>query len=317
MNKKIYSILLILVMILTLSSCRIQGGDSYKVSFDTNGGNKIQSIEVKYGESFLYPTPIKEGHTFDGWFTDKNLTVNATPGTVFSDDVTLYAKWSINTYSVTFMLDEELMYGIKSDKFGSEIRIDDPSLLNHTFKGWYTDTSFTTKFNNKIPSHDAYIYAKWVPNEVNISFVSIGSPSHQKMDDVTLIWGLNTTLPENIFTKEGFEFIGWAKSPDSDLVYRDNETLSSIPKTESYTLYAVWKPLLYSVIYIADGERFGDIIEKEYGSTIDVPVDVPLKEGYQFSYWYIYRETNDTTFIENKDYYTLLNNIYSIANVEP
>ena len=40
----------------------------YTVSFDTDGGSRVDSIRVKHGGTITFPTdPTKKGFSFDGW----------------------------------------------------------------------------------------------------------------------------------------------------------------------------------------------------------------------------------------------------------
>ena len=65
------------------------------VSFDTKGGSKIESLEVKGGTAIKKPaTPIKEGYDFLGWYnTSKLEQLFDFKNTLISKDITLYAKW--------------------------------------------------------------------------------------------------------------------------------------------------------------------------------------------------------------------------------
>ena len=61
-----------------------------KLTFDTDGGNIINYIEVSPEETVLLPTPIKEGFIFDGWYIlDKKVPMMQT----FDTDTTLIAHW--------------------------------------------------------------------------------------------------------------------------------------------------------------------------------------------------------------------------------
>ena len=68
---------------------------TYEVDFETNGGNKISTIEVKTGEKVTKPTdPKKDGYTFEGWYLDSKLTKEFDFNKAIDDDIILYAKWS-------------------------------------------------------------------------------------------------------------------------------------------------------------------------------------------------------------------------------
>ncbi len=75
------------------------------VSFDTNGGSRIESLVVDPGATVMRPIPPeKDGFWFGGWYTDFDL-VNAFDFNLpVSEDITLYAKWVVPD----FMLPESL-----------------------------------------------------------------------------------------------------------------------------------------------------------------------------------------------------------------
>jgi len=71
---------------------------SYTVFFDANGGTvSPSSSTVKAGGKYgTLPTPVREGYTFDGWFTAAEGGAKVVPGSTFSAnaDQTLYAHWT-------------------------------------------------------------------------------------------------------------------------------------------------------------------------------------------------------------------------------
>ncbi len=114
MRKKIIFVLMGLVLILGLASCKTDEPDptpgpgpvvtpektEYTVTFDTLGGNAIEAKKVEEGKAVALPTdPTKEGHTFAGWYTDKDCTKKYENEAV-TKNMTLYAKWTENAVSV-------------------------------------------------------------------------------------------------------------------------------------------------------------------------------------------------------------------------
>ena len=70
------------------------GAASYTVKFDTNGGNTISNKSVRRNSTLAEPTtPVKDGFTFKGWYTDKELTKAYDFSTKVTKGFTLYAKW--------------------------------------------------------------------------------------------------------------------------------------------------------------------------------------------------------------------------------
>ena len=128
----------------------VTGGGSggvarYTVVFVTNGGtsiDKISNLKNRTVDLAEYTTE-KEGYTFEGWYTDKELT-NKVTSVKLTDDITLYAKWvEIETQpgtdepgtteggnlfadvktadwfyeNVKYVVENELMNGVDEDNF--------------------------------------------------------------------------------------------------------------------------------------------------------------------------------------------------------
>ncbi len=73
------------------------------MSFDSNGGTAVASQVVAYGGTATAPTdPTRTGYAFAGWYSDSGLTSAFSFTTAITADLTLYAKWTINSYTVSF-----------------------------------------------------------------------------------------------------------------------------------------------------------------------------------------------------------------------
>lgn len=67
----------------------------FTVSFETNGGSKIDSITVARNKTAAEPAkPVKDGFTFDGWYADKELKTVYDFAQKVTKNITLYAKWT-------------------------------------------------------------------------------------------------------------------------------------------------------------------------------------------------------------------------------
>lgn len=72
---------------------------TYKVSFESNGGSSVASVDVESGDYVSKPvTPIKANNTFIGWYMEDTLSnlFNFTD-TRITADIKLYARWKENT----------------------------------------------------------------------------------------------------------------------------------------------------------------------------------------------------------------------------
>lgn len=66
----------------------------FTIKFETNGGSKIDSVKIEKNGFLTEPVaPTKEGFTFDGWYTDKELTKKYDFSEEVTKSFTLYAKW--------------------------------------------------------------------------------------------------------------------------------------------------------------------------------------------------------------------------------
>jgi uncharacterized repeat protein (TIGR02543 family) len=70
----------------------------HTVWFNANGGTV--SLEAGStgagGKLSSLPVPTRAGYAFEGWYTERTGGVNVTTGTVFSDDASVYARWSVS-----------------------------------------------------------------------------------------------------------------------------------------------------------------------------------------------------------------------------
>lgn len=68
------------------------------LSYEENGGRELNDVSAKVGEEVVLATPLREGYTFNGWFTDQDFATPAVGlgGAVMTldGDTTLYASWT-------------------------------------------------------------------------------------------------------------------------------------------------------------------------------------------------------------------------------
>ncbi|NCA67373.1 MAG: hypothetical protein EOM87_04850, partial [Clostridia bacterium] len=77
--------------------------NSYTISFDSNEGSAVASITEDYGAAIAAPdAPTKTENTFVGWYEDAEFTTAYTFATMPAGNITLYARWSTNQYTLSF-----------------------------------------------------------------------------------------------------------------------------------------------------------------------------------------------------------------------
>ena len=134
------------------------------VTFNANGGTAVKAQSVSSGAKASKPAdPARPGHAFKGWYSDESLTKAYDFNSAVGSDLTLYAKWEANKYTVTFVSNggtsvakQTVAYGAKASKPS------DPTLDDSLFVGWYTDTACTEAYDfGSAVKSDLALYAKW------------------------------------------------------------------------------------------------------------------------------------------------------------
>lgn len=113
------------------------------VTFVTNGGTDVAGQTVKTDAKITEPSdPTRTGYTFGDWYTDQSCTKawNFDSDKV-SDAMTLYAKWTANTYDVTLNLNyvgaaEPTKITVTYD--GTYSALTTPERAGYDFLGWFT-----------------------------------------------------------------------------------------------------------------------------------------------------------------------------------
>ena len=159
------------------------------------------------------------GYTFGGW--------NKADGTAWdyasdkvTDNITLYAKWIANTYTVTFDTAGGTAIAPITQGYGTAITAPAaPTREGYTFIGWDTEIPTT------MPAENMTVTAQWKINKYTITFDTAGGT---EIAPITQDYGTQIASPAAP-TREGYNFVGWDKS---------------IPATmpaENITITAQWK----------------------------------------------------------------------------
>ena len=161
------------------------------------------------------------GYTFGGW--------NKADGTAWdyasdkvTDNITLYAKWAANTYTITFDTAGGSEIAPITQDYGTQIAAPEaPTREGYTFKGWDKEIPET------MPTENITVKAQWEINQYTIAFDTAGG---SEIAPITQDYGTAITAPADP-TREGYTFIGW-----------DKEIPATMP-AENITLKAKWKDI--------------------------------------------------------------------------
>ena len=249
--------------------------NSYKISYYNEGVKYIEDQKINYGENALKPNtnPSKIGYTFKYWSLKENGEEYEF-STKITKDITLYAVYEINKYTVTY-INEGIEYHKETAEYGSVITsIQDPTKEGYTFTGWYT------KDNEKISypitvTENITLYSKYEINSYKVSYYNEGK---KYIDDQKINYGENALKPNTNPSKIGYTFKYWSIKENGE------EYEFSTKITKDINLYAVYEINKYTVTYINEGIEYHKETA-EYGSVI-TSIQDPTKEGYTFVGWY-------------------------------
>ena len=256
----------------------------YTITFNSNYGTSVESQNVNAGEKLTEPTPAptKEGFTFDGWYEDSTFSKKFDFNTPITDNMTLYAKWIENKYTLTFdanggtdsmtpIADLTGEYTLPENEFTA------PD--GKKFKGWSLtkDGEIVTKVKM---DKDVKVYAIWEAIPVTTYTVTFDANGGSgEMTSVTDLTG-EYTLPENEFTApDGKKFKGWSLTADGEIV-------TKVDMTENKTVYAIWENIIYTVTFNSNDGTPVAPQNVNAGEKLTEPTPAPTKEGFTFDGWY-------------------------------
>ncbi|MDR1061853.1 MAG: InlB B-repeat-containing protein [Clostridiales bacterium] len=254
----------------------------YTVSFEPNGGSGVAPQSVAEGGRAARPAdPAMPGFAFAGWYEDSGLAgepydFDAPVGR----DFTLYARWEIAQYTVTFETNGGSAVEPRGVAHGGIVgRPDDPTMEGYAFDGWYEDIGLAGAeydFGAEVTG-DITLYAKWATAQYTVAFEPNGADAIAAQ---TVEHGYSAARPADP-AKTGHIFEGWYE----DSGFAGAEYNFGAAVFGDVTLYAKWTPVQYTVAFVTNG---ADAIAPQsvaYGSKAARPAD-PAKEGHSFDGWY-------------------------------
>lgn len=125
---------------------------SYTVTYDANGGSGAPNTQTKIHDEILSISnivPSRAGYTFQGWSTTRNGAVVYKPSAQYiaNQDITLYAVWKANGYSITYNANggsSAPSEQVKTHDIDITLSTQEPVRKNYSFLGWGTSSSSTS-----------------------------------------------------------------------------------------------------------------------------------------------------------------------------
>ena len=251
---------------------------NYTVTFDTNGGSKVNSQTVPYGETAKTPAiPAKTGYTFAGWYLEGEKFNFNTPVT---KDMTLTARWTANQYTITFDTDGGSAIEPITQDYGTAITAPEaPTKTGYTFAGW------NPVLPAAMPAENLTVTAQWRYNGGGSSGYSYYTIK------ATAGTGGSISPSGNVSVREGRDQT-FTITPDKGYAVSNVKIDGkSIGAVKSYTFENVSRTHTIEVIFMkANGNpQTGVFVDVATGSFYEDAVDWAVENG-------ITQGTDDTHF---------------------
>ena len=258
------------------------------VTFDKQGHGLNKEVNVIRGNTVETPEdPISPGHTFDGWYKEDTYETKWDfDKDIINNDVTIYAKWITNQYTVTFEPIDPKVEIVSGETqvvdYNTDFRhIEKPEInlpKHYVFIDYYHDKLGNKRFKplDNI-TEDTTVYIMTKVNAFEVSFDLCG---HGEAIEPQIIQPEKKAVKPTNPSANGYTFVGWYKENTYATKWDFNK-----PVTDNMTLYAKWELVNYTITYELEG---GEQVDNPTSYTIeseDITLKPTSKEGYNFKGW--------------------------------
>lgn len=278
---------------------------SYTATFNGNGGStpSPSSITKEYNTALgTLPTCTRTGYTFLGWYTASSGGTKISTTTVVTKDITYYAQWSINSYTLTFNpnggtvtpTSKNLEYNSAYGTLPTPTRASDAQ-YTYTFTGWYTAATGGTQVTTatKMAAKDTTVYAHWTSNtrSYTVSYKTTYGTLNKTSQSVAYNskGSCTLTMPNNTaeFT---YTFVGWYTAANGGGTKVGSELTLETPAitgTVTYYAYVIRSTKSYTHTFNPNGGGTvsPSTITKAYNTALGTLPTVS-RTGYTFVGWF-------------------------------
>lgn len=278
---------------------------SYTATFNGNGGStpSPSSITKEYNAALgTLPTCTRTGYTFLGWYTASSGGTKISTTTVVTKDITYYAQWSINSYTLTFNpnggtvtpTSKDLEYNSAYGTLPTPTRASNAE-YTYTFAGWYTAATGGTQVTatTKMAAKDTTVYAHWTSDtrSYTVSYKTTYGTLNRTSQSVAYNskGSCTLTMPNNTaeFT---YTFVGWYTAANGGGAKVGSQlTLETPAITGTVTYYAYVTRSTKSYTHTFNANGGGTVspstITKAYNTALGTLPTVS-RTGYTFVGWF-------------------------------
>ena len=277
MKKRLGLLLVTLLVSLVMIFAACTPLPDFVVTFDSNGGSAVESVEVEYDGLLEKPQdPTKQGYTFDGWYLGE---AEFDFETQIRENITLVAKWSANTDTAYVV--KHLQENVENSDY-TEVEADreqkygtTATLTEAVAKEYEGFTAQAINQKEIAADGSTVVEIYYARNSYEITFLADDGQTVLKKEAVK--FGATPVAP-TAPAKEGdaqytYTFAGW----DKELA----------PVTGEATYVATYSSQVktYTIVFVDEDETVLDILDLAYGETPAYTGEIPTKAGdAQYSY---------------------------------
>lgn len=264
-------------------SCK-KDDNTVKYVFETNGGEKVSSVNVKVGKEYELPIPERDGYEFEGWYLNENFTGEAVVSVVAEADVTYYAKWA-KLYTINLdlkggTLDETALQLKEGGNVYEFMQAYVPTKAGLQFGAWFKDGAEIST-GLRMPASDITLEAKYKA-AYTVEIWRKDTETNEYVKDETDLQGW-AYVDENFVSKQ--KFTGFKEViVDGSTVAQ--KTISENAADNVFRHY--FEKETYTVTFRAnypDGsDSVSDTVTVIYGEEVTVPSDY-VYEGWCLLGW--------------------------------
>jgi uncharacterized repeat protein (TIGR02543 family) len=273
--------------------------NEYTITFDADGGSPATQTKTvtsgsSLGSSNMPSEPTRNGYSFTGWYTTAEGS-EFTAGTTVSGNITVYAWWEVDTFTVTFDAAggnpaSQTKTVTNGSSVGSSNMPSEPARNGYSFNGWYTEAEGGDEFTAAtMVNGNITVYARWsfyTPTQYTVIFDADGGSPASQTRTVTDGSSLGSSSMPPAPSRGGYSFTGWYTTAGG------SEFTAGTIVTGNITVYARWTldtSIQYTVTFDADGGSPASQTKTVTNGNSLGPSNMPstpTRSGYNFTGWY-------------------------------
>lgn len=275
---------------------------------NSNGTSVESGAEHEEGASLTLSATANDGYAFDGWYVNgQRESANASYTFTVSKDVSYTAKFSVNSYALTYT-SEDTVKGTVTENNGvasgaqvaykAQVVLVASANTGYTFDGWYVGAervSTASTFTFEMPASAYNVQAKFSVTSYTFTYSTESAQKGSVVESNAVTSGssvaYNTSLVLVAYPNTGYVFDGWyvngvkeeTDTPWTFTMPASAYTVEARFVEDEYTLTFSSQDTDKGTVAGADGVESG--AEIAYNASFELTATA--KTGYVFDGWYV------------------------------